>query len=315
MPLDQRIVQRLKLRELRIFIAVARCGSMGKAAGQLAVSQPAISKAIAELEHTLGVQLLDRSMQGVEPTIYGKALLKWAPAVFDDLRQAARELQHLADPTAGEVRIGSTEPMSAGLVPAVINRLSRRYGRVSFSVIQAPTIMSQYQDLRGRSVDLILGRMMPSETAPDLNAEILFNDPLFVVAGTKHKWARRRVIDPHELIDQAWSLPPYETSYAGEVIAQAFRGVGLKPPDQTVSSNSIQLFNALLATGRFLSVLSGSTLRLGGTRMGLKALPVNFPIRSGPVGIVTLKGRLLSPIVQLFAECAREVARPLAGLK
>ena len=73
--LDDRVMQRLKLRDVRAFMAVAQSGSMGKAAAQLAVSQPAISKAIAGLEHTLGVPLLDRSIYGVEPTIYGRALL------------------------------------------------------------------------------------------------------------------------------------------------------------------------------------------------------------------------------------------------
>src|SRR6266436_3939832 len=98
-PLDERVLRRLKLRELRILTTVAHAGSMGKAAVQLALSQPAVSKAIAEMEHTLGVPLLDRSAQGVEPTLYGRALLKWAVAVFDDLRQGVREI--LADPTGG----------------------------------------------------------------------------------------------------------------------------------------------------------------------------------------------------------------------
>src|SRR5262245_28056978 len=104
-PLDERVLRRVKLRELRILMTVAETGSMGKAAAQLALSQPAVSKAIAEIERTLGVPLLDRAPRGVEPTIYGGAVLKWATAVFDDLRQAAREVEFLANPTAGEIRI------------------------------------------------------------------------------------------------------------------------------------------------------------------------------------------------------------------
>ena len=69
-------VRRLKLRDLRILQAVAEHGSMAKAAEHLAISHPVISKAIAELEHTLGVQLFDRNARGVEPTIYGRELLK-----------------------------------------------------------------------------------------------------------------------------------------------------------------------------------------------------------------------------------------------
>ena len=98
-------MRRLTLRELRILMTVAKVGGMGKAAAHLALSQPAISKAIAEMEYTLGVSLLDRTPRGVEPTLYGQVLIKWSGAVFDDLSQGVREIESLADPTAGEVRI------------------------------------------------------------------------------------------------------------------------------------------------------------------------------------------------------------------
>jgi DNA-binding transcriptional LysR family regulator len=113
---------------------------MGKAAAQLAVSQPAISKAIADLEHTIGVRLLDRTAQGVEPTRYGEALLKWGSAVFDDLRQGVKEIEFLSDPTTGEVRVGSTEVMTAGLIPSVIDRMPRQFPRLTFNVVQARSI-------------------------------------------------------------------------------------------------------------------------------------------------------------------------------
>src|SRR5713226_4903034 len=113
---SDRVGRRLKLRDLHILLTVANSGSMGKAASDLAVSQPAISRAIADLEYSLGVRLLDRGPQGIEPTMYGRALLKWGTAVFDDLRQGVNEIECLADPTAGELTIGCTEPLAAGFV-------------------------------------------------------------------------------------------------------------------------------------------------------------------------------------------------------
>src|SRR6267154_665391 len=156
MPWDERIGRRLKLRDLYVLKTVAQLGSMGKAATQLAVSQPAISKAITDLERVLGVRLLDRSRRGVEPTIYGSALLKWSVAVFDNLRQGIDEIDSLADPTAGELRVGTTEAMTAGLVPAVIDRLSRQHPRMVFSVSQAPAVAQLNQDLRERNIDFFL---------------------------------------------------------------------------------------------------------------------------------------------------------------
>src|SRR5262245_5549616 len=311
---DDRIGRRLKLRDLHILMTVAQCGGMGKAAAQLAVSQPAISKAIGDIEFTLGVRLLDRTAQGVEPTLYGRALLRWGSAVFDDLRQGVEEIEFLADPTVGEVRIASTEPMTAGLVPAVIDRLSKQFPGLVFNVMQAGTTELQYRDLRERNVDLILGRMVTPIADEDLNVEILFDDPILVVAGINSKWLQRRRIAPAELINEAWCLPRYD-SFVGSRFSEAFRAAGLDMPRHTVRSNSIQLFNALLATGRFLSVLSGSTLQFSGERLALKALPVNLPIRPGPVGIVSLKNRTISPVAQLFIDCARKIATPLSKVK
>ena len=126
--------RRLKLSDLDVVASVARAGSMAKAAGELAVSQPAISKAIANLELTLGVQLFDRTTQGVEPTLYGRALLRWSTVVFDGLAQGVKEIEFLRDPGAGEIRVGASEPMLGGFMPKVINSLARQYPRLSIQV-------------------------------------------------------------------------------------------------------------------------------------------------------------------------------------
>src|SRR5436190_9187594 len=119
MDLDDRALRRLKLSDLRLFHAVVQRGGMAKAAAQLNISQPAVSKAIAALEYTLGVRLLERHPQGVEPTVYGRALLKGGMAAFDELEQSVKQIRFLADPTAGELRIGC-EPLASGFMGAVI---------------------------------------------------------------------------------------------------------------------------------------------------------------------------------------------------
>src|SRR5947207_12772400 len=105
MQWNNRVGRRLKLRDLHILLAVVQCGNMSKAARQLSVSNPVVTKAVADLEHTLGVRLLDRSPQGVELTVYGRALLDRSVIVFDELRQAVKHIEFLANPTAGAIRI------------------------------------------------------------------------------------------------------------------------------------------------------------------------------------------------------------------
>src|SRR5882724_8391039 len=128
------------------------------------------------------MRLLDRSRRGVEPTIYGSALLKWSVAVFDNLRQGVDEIDSLADPSAGELRVGATEAMTAALVPAVIDRLSRQHPRMVFSVSQAHAVAQLNQDLRERNIDFFLAHLVMPFADEDLDVEILFEDPMFVVA-------------------------------------------------------------------------------------------------------------------------------------
>src|ERR1700759_2634054 len=111
MPWDERTKRRLKLRDLDTLLAVVETGSMGKAAKRLNISQPAVSKAIVELEDALGVQLFDRSRRGVVPTLCGLALRKGGVSIFDDLRQGIQDIDFLSDPTKGEIRLGATEPI------------------------------------------------------------------------------------------------------------------------------------------------------------------------------------------------------------
>jgi DNA-binding transcriptional LysR family regulator len=138
MDLTDRVAQRLKLRDLRLLDVVVRSKSMARAAAQLNLSQPAVSKAISEMEQVLGVRLLDRSRQGAEPTPYGRALLKSAVAIFDDLRQGVREIEFLSDPAVGDVRVAATEPIASGVLPIVVARLTRQYPRISIYVTQSP---------------------------------------------------------------------------------------------------------------------------------------------------------------------------------
>src|SRR5215475_13739762 len=143
MQLSDRVGRRMKLQDLHVLMAVVQTGSMGKAAQRLNITQPAISRSIAELEHALGVRLLDRSRQGVEPTEYGRVLLDCGAAVFDELQQGVKNIEFLTDPTVGEIRVGGSEAMIAGLLPAVFARLRRNYPGISIHVMPVVPIPQQ----------------------------------------------------------------------------------------------------------------------------------------------------------------------------
>lgn len=303
---------RVKLRHLQIAMAVAKSGSMAKAAESLSISHPVISKAIAELEQTLGVRLFDRSSLGVEPTMYGRKLVQCGAAVFDELRQGVKQVRFLADPTVGQLHVGSSEPMAAGLLPAITERLLRQYPGLTLHAVHAETATSQYTELRERGVELLVGRIRVPFAEEDLIAETLFDDEMLVAAGIQSPWARRRRIRLDELINEPWVLAPPE-SLPGQLYEETFRMSGLSVPSPSVITLSIHLCSTMVATGRFIALLPRSLLRLAAKRLSLRVLPVKLPSILRPVGIVTVKNRTLSPFAKRFVDCAREVAKSLAA--
>jgi DNA-binding transcriptional LysR family regulator len=302
-----RIGHRLKLRDLHVLIAVVQSGSMTKAAESLAISVPVVSKAISDLEHALGVRLLDRSARGVEPTPYGRALLESGLAAFDELRQGVKTIQFLADPTAGEVRIGCPVTMATGFVSVVSDRLSRKYPHIVVHLVAAESAAT-YRALEERKVDLaIVGMYGPLDDA-HLNAEVLFHEPFVIAAGRQSRWARRRSVKLAELINERWTLPPSDTLF-GSVVVEAFRASGLDVPRATVVTSSVPARNRLVETGRFLTALPRSMLKFYPKNATIRILPIDLPTTRRPIGIITLKNRSLSPVAQRFVACARELAR------
>lgn len=300
------IARRIKLRDLQIVLAVARSRNMGRAAASLAVSQPAISKAITDLERELGVRLFDRGRWGVEPTMYGDAVLKSAAVIFDELRQGVQALSFLANPTTGELRIGTTPPLSGGFVPTVVGRLSQKHPRLYFEITQAD-VATLSCELRDRKVDLAILPISAVSPEDDLNAEVLFHDQHVAMADAQSSWTRRRKIYWADVSDEPWVLPPPEFAVWSH-LAHAFEASGIAPPRITVATLSILAHQHLLATGRFLTMLPISILRFGNKNLSIKVLPLESPVKPSPVAAVTLKSRTLSPLAELFIANARELA-------
>jgi DNA-binding transcriptional LysR family regulator len=310
-PSAEQISRRIKLRQLNVLMAVSRFGSMAKAAEHLAVSQPVVSKAISDLEGLLRVRLLDRGTYGVEPTAHGRALLKRCAGVFDELRTSVSELEFLSDPDAGELRVGCEETLATGLLPTLIDRLGRRHPRLTYEVVIADPKTLRERDLTGRNVEVAIMRTEISDRDAAFEAKLLYTDRLQVVAGAKNPWARRRKVALADLINERWCLPPADHP-VGSMVLEAFRLSGLQQPPRSVTVASAQCTSNLVAKGLFLGVHGRMFLRFNPPSVRLKVLPVELPNSASPVSVVTLKGRTLSPLAEVFVKCAHEVTQGLA---
>ena len=255
------------------------------------------------------MRLLDRSPQGVAPTQYGRALLKRGTAVFDKLKQSVKDIEHLSDPGAGELCIGSGAPHSHGVVLAVLDRLSREYPRAVFQIILAGTL-DLHEHLRERRIELAFTRMAEQVPPEDFDQHALFDDPHVVVVGAQNPWARRRKVKLADLVNEPWTWVS-AGSVVDSIVVDAFRANRLKPPRATIYVDDPQVRIKLASTGRFLAVVPASTHRFHNQPESIKVLPVELPTPYRKTGIIALKNRMLSPLAQLFIDTARDVAKPL----
>ena len=307
---DNKLARQVKLRGLRALIAVAREGNIARAADRLALSQPAVSKTIAELERVVGARLLSRSNRGVELTLSGEALVRRATNMLDELRVAAEEIAHHSDATVGEVRLTVGAAFAAGFVSRVLLDLAREFPRIRPVMMEHAGVEIALRELRNRNVDLAVQRAPTprrEDEIEDIVFEPLFDERIYMVANRSHPLARRRRVDLRTLENQAWVIP-VDGTFIAAFIAAEFDRLGLRIAQPAVRTNSMPLTKALLDTGRFLAMLPGSLLACTDAYREIAILPVDTTGTTRPVGILRLKQRALPPACGPFIACARAAA-------
>ena len=302
--------RRLKLRDLDTLMTVVSAGGMRKAAGQLHLSQPAVSKAVAELEDALGVVLIDRNRQGVAVTPSGVALIRRAEVMFDELQQAVRDLRHLADPDGGDIRMASTEPNMGGLLSAAMLRMKTQFPKVNFIAESGGTPQRQLQFLMDHDSDFVIMRPLGVGVDASVDVEPLFKDRVLVVAGRTHSLASRRKLGLSDLLDQSWIIGPIELRPDSPLVTR-FEAAGLALPRFHVTSGSLNARFALLASGQFITLMPSSYWHFAPGRKDLKVLPVDMGRWHTPTMMLTLRNHSLSPAVQVFQDIVRDLVRPL----
>jgi DNA-binding transcriptional LysR family regulator len=308
MPWDERIGRRLRLKDLYTLQIIAEAGSMAKASRRLSLSQPAISKAIADMEHSIGTSLLDRSSRGVELTASGQLLIARSRIVFDELREGIKEIQHASDPTRGEIRIGTTEPIT-GFLAEVISGMSQAYPQITYQVIVSDTT-TLVRNLRERNLDIVITRWTADAVADDLVAEVLLKAPLAVLADRRHPMVKRKKLALADIMDEAWTLSPAD-SFLGRVVSDVFRRKKLPLPSAVVTSLSINMRLNLLASGRFLTMLPARMVHQRAYRSWLRALDIDLPESADPIASITAKKRGVGGPLRLFQAACRQANRSI----
>jgi DNA-binding transcriptional LysR family regulator len=292
--LIERLPRRLKMGELRVFVAVLEHRSFRKAAAALHVTQPAVTKAIAGMEDVLGVKLFDRRADGVEPTVHGTALAPHATAIFNELRSAALELNIVSRGATGTLRIGTVPMPAVACLPVAIRNLVRTHPDIFISVVEAREL-DLAERLRKREIELALFRSALFSPGDDLQLDVLFDERLCVLAGKDHPLAARKHIAWPELLEHPWVLPPADSFFLHHV-RRSLDQLGLALPRHVVESISIGFQHGMVLHGSMLSFGLRSPFTFSPHGNALVQLPVDIPSITGSVCIATLRSRQMSPL-------------------
>jgi len=310
--LIQRLPRHLKMGELRVFVAVLEHRSFRKAAAVLHLTQPAVTKAIAGLENTLGVTLFDRLASGVEPTVHGRSFAPRATAIFDELRRAAQDLTRVSSGAKGSLRVGTVPMPAIPFLPVAIQRLIGAHAGTFLSVVEERET-ELLDRLRKRDIEVAILRMSLVDAGGDLQVDPLFDEKLCVVAARDHPLASRTRLNWPELLEQRWVMPPADC-YFYEHVHRTLARLGMRMPQQMIETASIQMqFNLVLHAG-MLGFGMRSQISFAPGKEFLVRLPFDLPIESSIVAALTLKSHEPSPLArQLIAHIRDLATEPPAG--
>jgi DNA-binding transcriptional LysR family regulator len=295
-----------KPRHLRLLVALDEIRNLGKVAASINLSQPAVSKALGELERGLGLKLFERTARGVIPTAYGECLIRHARAMLSELAQARDELRGLASGSSGSIRIGVLATAALELLPRALAALKARQPGI-FVLVREGTVETLLPDLWLGNLDLIVGRVPEGGSSQGLEEKTLMEEGVSLVTGRHHPLARRKRVRWSDLTLYPWVLPPVNTLLR-EPLERAFEDHGLAMPANRIETLSVHVIRAYLHYTNAIAALSSDVSRYYESLGLLAILSLELPKLVRPVGIIWNRQRPLTPGAEALIQCLEEVA-------
>ena len=304
-----RAITRLKLKQLRLLVAVGQYGSIQHAARELQVSQPAATKLIQDLELDFEVRLFERTNRGVIPTVHGDALIRHGKLVIAQISNAAQELDDLSEGNSGRVVVGTLLAAAPLLLPKAINTVLKDRPSVAIKVVEG-TNDALIPGLFSGEIDLIVGRLPAFRARAELVQEKLFDDRVLAVVGRQHPLARKKSVRFSQLKPFGWILPPLETTLRRQ-IDQFFVSRNQYVPPAILESVSYLSNRSVLQMRDFIGLMPEQVAAHDLEKKMLATVDWTVPFGKGPVGITYRGPESLSPAAAEFAAALRRSAKTL----
>lgn len=305
--IERRLRLDLKPRHLQLLVALDEYRSLAKVADAIHITQPAVSKSLAEIERLLDVPLFDRSPRGLTPTVYGECVVRHARALLSGFRRARDELLALRSGGGGSVTVGMLPTATTQLVPRAVLRLKER-SPASTVVLREGTMGEMLGELRGERVDVVVGALPRDIREPGLQSLVLLeHDPLVCVAGKHHPLVGAERLDLAELVRFPWIIPP-ESASVRLPLQDWLEQQGLALPVERVESVSLTANLTLLQESSCIAFLSRNNAEHLGAQGLIALLPLELRDLSGPVGALWLRNKPMAPAMRGLLDALEEVA-------
>jgi DNA-binding transcriptional LysR family regulator len=306
---DWYLRSRLKIRQVLLLVALDEHRNMHRAATGVAMTQPAATRLLGDLERQLGLRLFERSARGVAPNAYGESLVRHARSILATLDHARDEINAISEGTTGKVVVGALLVAAPVLVPRAVARFKARHPNHTV-LIRDGTAADLLPALRRGELDLVVGRVSSDVPGEGLKFEAFYSEPMLVVARDGHPLGRRRALKLSELAQWPWVVPTPEAPYRRRLDA-AFRQAGVEPPRRIVESLSVLVNKMLLQETDMLGVMPLTVAKQYAVLGIVRIMPVKLPPPSGPVGVITASGRPQPAAATDFLQSLREAAREI----
>lgn len=302
-----RAISRLKLKQLRLLVAVGQYGSIQNAARELQISQPAATKLIQDLELDFEVKLFERTNRGVIPTVYGEAMIRHGKLILAQISNAAQELDDLTEGSSGHVVVGTLLAAAPNLLPNAIETVLTDRPNVAIKVVEG-TNDALMPALFSGEIDMIVGRLPAYRARAKLVQEKLFDDRVLAIVGKQHPIARKKSVTFKQIGKFGWILPPSETTLRKQV-DQFFVSRNQYVPPVVLESLSYLTNRSLLQTRDLISLMPEHVVSYDIDNGTLVEIDWVVPFGKGPVGVSYRGPDSLSPAAREFLKVLRQAAK------
>lgn len=303
---------RLKVRHLELFLNVCTHRTLRKAAEASAMTQPAATKLIQELEDMLDRPLFLRDRRGMSLTLYGQVVKRHAHVLIADIRQMRQELEQQAQGITGCIRLGVVPSLSPQLLTRVIAQTLHASPGIRF-VLREGSTSQLLQELAANELDLAFARLLDAEALRELTVLDIYAESFAVVCSPRHPLASKRRVTWRDLAQAHWMMPVAGTPLRA-LVDDLFRRHKVLTPPATVEHGSFEKTQYLIAETELVGLLPASMAEAAEARGLLTAIGPRLP-DFGPISLVRRKAIEVSPLVLHFTDQVGELIHSVRGAR